>query len=514
MTKWISYDDELKNKIQKLYIDENVCCKDMPKLLNITPKQFSSALYKFNIRKPIEKMHENIEATLIKRYGVKSCFLIKEVKEKAIKNSCTDKAKQKREQTTLERYGVKNIFSLKDENGEYLTLKKQKLNNNGKLAWNTNKQKQTMLNKYGVDHNWKRPEFIKENAERSKARKGIKTGKRKETLKNIDLMKALIEENKNISIGELKDKAGFSTLNANIYPEVRKLLKSKVSYYEKIVENFLIENNIKYIKHDRKVISPLELDFYLYENNVALEINDISTHLNKEKNYHLNKTKLCREKGIRLIHIWEFCLPLKNGYKSSFQKNSWEVIKNCILTSCKKIDNRIYARNTKIIILDAIKTKDFFDKNNINGYRSAKYTYALIDKNKKYVSNEDILMAYSVKKPFFNKDCEIEIVRGASKIGIQVIGGASKIWNEILKTHNSVVYYCDNNYYNANSFMFLKDAVLEAEGVSFWNVHLNEKLIKNRSPKNNSKIKNDKNVKRLYNAGYQKWVYRKGCDKI
>ena len=59
----------------------------------------------------------------------------------------------------------------------------------------------------------------------------------------------------------------------------------------------------------RKIIKPLELDFYLPDLKLAIEFNGTYWHsknAGKDKEYHLNKSILCREKGIRLIHIYEF----------------------------------------------------------------------------------------------------------------------------------------------------------------------------------------------------------------
>lgn len=59
--------------------------------------------------------------------------------------------------------------------------------------------------------------------------------------------------------------------------------------------------------NNKKIIKPYELDIYVPDLKIAIEVNGDYWHSNlfKDKNYHLNKTKLCEEKGIRLIHIFE-----------------------------------------------------------------------------------------------------------------------------------------------------------------------------------------------------------------
>ena len=62
-------------------------------------------------------------------------------------------------------------------------------------------------------------------------------------------------------------------------------------------------------RNDRSVLESKELDFYIPEKQIAIEFNGIYWHgeLNgKGRNYDLNKTRECEDKGIKLIHIGLF----------------------------------------------------------------------------------------------------------------------------------------------------------------------------------------------------------------
>lgn len=51
-----------------------------------------------------------------------------------------------------------------------------------------------------------------------------------------------------------------------------------------------------------------ELDIYIPEKKIAIEYNGVYWHsqvAGKHKNYHYNKWLACKNKGIRLIQIWE-----------------------------------------------------------------------------------------------------------------------------------------------------------------------------------------------------------------
>lgn len=67
------------------------------------------------------------------------------------------------------------------------------------------------------------------------------------------------------------------------------------------------------VENSKSIISPQELDIYLPDYKLAIEYNGLYWHSEQaglDKNYHIDKTMTCEEKGIRLIHVfsddWEF----------------------------------------------------------------------------------------------------------------------------------------------------------------------------------------------------------------
>lgn len=99
----------------------------------------------------------------------------------------------------------------------------------------------------------------------------------------------------------------------------------KSIYYNKILTN------------DRTVLKQYELDIVLPQIKLAIQFNGIYWHSLKDKNYHLNKTELCQNKGYRLIHIWQnqWIDDKENvmiKLKSIIENN--EIIKDNILDRC------------------------------------------------------------------------------------------------------------------------------------------------------------------------------------
>lgn len=83
-----------------------------------------------------------------------------------------------------------------------------------------------------------------------------------------------------------------------------------------VMREFLTSKEIRFSENDRTVIAPLELDFYIPENKLAIELNGVYWHSDQQgtpKDYHQRKTLLCQELGITLIHIFEDALSVSSA---------------------------------------------------------------------------------------------------------------------------------------------------------------------------------------------------------
>ena len=420
-----------------------------------------------------ENVKKKVEKTMLERYGAKTPFSSEIIQEKI-------------KQTNLEKYGAPNPFGSEKikEKIKKTNLKKYNVDNPSK-----SKQLQELYGK----------SFVEDNVFINVVKNWSKINKRKPSLQ--DLSNHFKYANPcNI---------GFKIEKFNLTMYINK----KDSYLELLIKDFLDENNIIYKRKDKTQIKPLELDFYLPDFNIAIEVNDFLTHNStynpwgepKDKNYHYNKTILCREKNIRLIHAWEHYI--KDEVK-------FEILKNVILHACGLSEYKIYARNTRIEVRSAIIMKEFFNKNHIAGYRGARAAYVLVD-NK---TNEDV-MCYLVGYSHFGKGkYDAEIIRGASKLGYSVIGGASKLWSYIIKNtdYNSIVYYVDLNLYNGCGIKYLNDIKFLSENISYKNYFHKTNDLKSRNPTTHKEISNLKNlgeVWQIYDAGTQVNVWNR-CEDV
>ena len=97
---------------------------------------------------------------------------------------------------------------------------------------------------------------------------------------------------------------------------------------------FLTDLGLTVVINNRSIISPYEIDLFIPELNLAIEYNGLPWHSelfgNKGPKYHLNKTTMCANVGIKLIHI----------FSNDFY-NSKNIVESILRNAVGKNANRI-----------------------------------------------------------------------------------------------------------------------------------------------------------------------------
>lgn len=240
--------------------------------------------------------------------------------------------REKCKQTNLERYGVEWNTQLEEVKKRSLATKIEKYG----CGNNVEKMKQTCQEKYGTDYYIQSDEF-KNKANLVKKQKSIEFSIEHNATPVIDLLskygqgwlglklprlynngRTFIENKYLIDIENYFKSSGYSSLQEI---EMRKFIES-------------LDVNIEY--NNSIIIAPYELDMYLPNKKLAFEFNGIYWHsinYGKDKYYHMNKTKLCRDKGITLIHIFE---------------DLWQTQKDCCKQLIKNAINNVQLNTTQI----------------------------------------------------------------------------------------------------------------------------------------------------------------------
>ena len=197
---------------------------------------------------------------------------------------------------------------------------------------------------------------------------------------------------------------------------------------------------VSVIRNNRTIIEPFELDILLPDYKIAIEYNGIYWHSEaqgKDRNYHRNKTKLCEEKGYRLIHIYEDMWVYNKKKIKNFLKH--------LVGKSKK--ERIYARKTHIKEIDTSIGRNFLDKYHIQGTGKGSI-YLGTFKDDTLVAVTSFTKGASNTK---NKGM-YELSRHAtSKVVIGCLGKVTKFFAE--NYHSKIYTFCDNSFFDGNSYI-------------------------------------------------------------
>ena len=387
---------------------------------------------------------EHIKETNLKKYGTESSLANKQVREKA-KNTIQNK------------YGVDNVFkaeSIKDKI-KHTWLEKYGTDNPNKSNEVKDRMKQTCLNKYGVNYSFQ-SENNKEKSKQTCLKKyGTEYPQQSKVLRNNQLKKYCIEnsviplneldlycqtkccEHFNIPISYYKKHAFIpNTTDINSLIEYsNELQNNKGTIIEKELDDYLTLLGIKHVMRDFSTISPQQLDYYIPEYKVAIEIDGIywhSTNYGKSKNYHLNKTVQCEELGIRLIHFTDFEWNTKTN-----------ICKSILCSALNIYEQKIYARSCKIKEVDTQQAKQFLDNNHIQGSVNSTYKLGLF-------YNNELVQLITIGKSRFKKN-EYELLRMCTKLNTQVIGGFSKLMKH--QPYKNIISYVDRSKYTGKSYL-------------------------------------------------------------
>jgi very-short-patch-repair endonuclease len=222
--------------------------------------------------------------------------------------------------------------------------------------------------------------------------------------------------------------------------EEKELLDFIKSFYNKTI-----------ITNTKDVISPYELDIYLPEDKIAIEFDGLYWHSEKflNKDYHYLKTKLCNEKGIRLIHIFED--EWYYEYKRVITKSKIKYILKCSYDLPK-----IYARNCEVRPEVNFKEKnDFLVKNHIQGRDMSSIRLGLYYKGKLVSLMTFGKLRISLgNKHYKSSDDSYELIRFASDINYIVIGAFSKLFNYFINNYdvNTIITYADIRWSEGNIY--------------------------------------------------------------
>jgi len=351
-----------------------------------------------------------------------------------------------------------------------------------------NKYKETCLKEYGVD-NASKEKNIRKKLSNNKLQYWKNKLKKEYNVISINEdnyeMKCDCGKEHNFFINKniLNNRKQLNTILCTICHPVKSYFSSGLEIQ---LRNF-IEDNYNNVKSNYRLLGK-ELDIYIPELKLAFEFNGLYWHneLNKPNNYHLEKTELCENNGIQLIHIYEDDWIYKQ-----------DIIKSMILNKLGKLSNKIYARKTKIKeITDNKLVREFLDKNHIQGYIRSSIKVGLF--------YEDELVSLMI---FIKRKNNYELLRFCNKLNTNVIDGSNKLFKFFIKNYNPkiIITYADRSWSQGNLY---KQLGFKSDGKTQSNYYYIVDRKRNyRNNETEHQIMLDKKIYRIFDSGNLKFIY-------
>ena len=350
---------------------------------------------------------EKIKSTNLKKYGVEYSFQAEDVKEKI-------------KATSLERYGVDNPSKSDVIKSRIVESNRRNLGVDYPMQSKDvlDKSRVTSFEKYGTEYP-NQSEIVKSKIDAS-------------TLEHYGVNRACkLDEFKKKIVDTNRERYGVD-YTCLIYSGK---LKGNDSSYNRSFAELLDINNITYEREF--LLQKYSYDFKV--GNTLIEIDPTATHNTYfspygdnriDVNYHRDKTKLAKDNGYSVIHIFEW----------DDKNKVMQLLKNRVT---------IYARKCEIRMVSEVDTGNYLDIYHLQGTcRGQKIRLGL------YYDNQLVsLMTFG--KSRFNKNCEYELLRYCASHN--VVGGAEKLFKYFIDNYkpSSIVSYCDTSKFSGKVYDIL-----------------------------------------------------------
>ncbi|KQB99026.1 hypothetical protein [Pedobacter sp. Hv1] len=181
-----------------------------------------------------------------------------------------------------------------------------------------------------------------------------------------------------------------------------------------------------------------------------------------------------QKQGVHLVHLWEdVWLSRREQVLSRFR-------------SFLGLNKSFHGRKAKIETVDQKQTLNFFNTYHLQGYVKAKYSYGL-------VADGDLIAvaSFSDTRPMKSKGADYqsaELVRFASKDGLTIVGGLSKLIKHFSKQIkiNDLMTYADRDWSLGKGYdkLGFNLSELTEPGILYVNTTTLIRYFKHRLPKN------------------------------
>lgn len=206
--------------------------------------------------------------------------------------------------------------------------------------------------------------------------------------------------------------------------------------------------------NNRSLIAPRELDIVIPQHRLAIEVDGLAWHTElrgKHPSYHWEKHQQCRRLGWRLMNI----LDLEWQQKPQLTQSR--------IQSALGLNARIGARTCDLVELSAREASDFLRENHTQGDCASSVRLGL-------TQAQGLVAVLTLGASRFDRNQQWELLRYASVMGVNVQGGASRLWRRFLQQYQpaTVISYCDTRLNTGGLYQQLGFHWQRDTGPNYW----------------------------------------------
>ena len=391
-------------------------------------------------------IREKIRKTNLEKYGVEIPLKNKDILNKV-------------KQTNLKKYGFENVTQNKQirEKVKQTNLEKYGFEHGAQVEEFKEKSIQTNLERYGVDNYTKSEEYKIKSKGTCLKKYGVDNfSKSEESRENFVISNNLnyikyIDNRISLFRCDLNKDHEFEIHKDNFHGRLKLNIPLCTICYP-IGDNKSIKEKIllEYIKsiYSGEVISG-------YRNLLEIDIYLPELKIGIEFNglyWHSNKFKESNYHINKLNYFKSKGIDIKMIYEDDFDNNLY-IIKSQINNWLGLTKTKIYARKTCIREVFIEEYRNFLNNNHIQGFVSSKKEYGLYHQDQ-LVS----LMCFDKKEGRVNmEESGWNLSRFCNLLNTNIIGGASKLLKHFIKENNPsrIVSYADKDWSNGNLYFIL-----------------------------------------------------------
>lgn len=441
----------------------------------IRERAAKTCLSRYNTSSPLKakSVQDKIKKTLIEKYGVDNPFKLQDVQDRI-------------KELNLQKYGVENIGETLETK---LKIKQTNMRKYGvehafQAEQTKSKIKQTLIENFGVDNPQKSPEIRAKTEQTCIEKYGVKTALALQTSRQ-----SLIESN--------------IAKYGSAYPA------SKNHKTEDEIRAWLLSLGFEF-NPDYQLTAPKEIDLYNKDKAIAIEYCGLYWHTEtsmepRDRNYHYGKYKMCQDKGVQLITIFEDEWKERNTQCKNFIKATLGV------------GERIHARKCVVEQIDKTTANKFIDENHIQGSNKLGLVFFGLKYNERLVGV--MSLGYHHRG---NSDLVLD--RLCFLDNAIVMGGASKLFNQAViwaksNEYKEIKSWSDNRWSKGNVYLKLGFKLLNELKPDYSYVNMSgykPRLSKQSQRKAGSNCPLDmtelewasqRNLSRIWDCGKKAWQY-------